>query len=104
MNFGFMASIVIAIVAVVGVFVEIPIVSDYAFWIMAGGYLVWAGAGYIGKPSRTDWGFITSLVMLIVAIIGVFTEIPIVSEYAFWVMAGAYLVLLGFTDGFRRKK
>jgi hypothetical protein len=41
-----MASIVIAIIAVLGVFVEIPIVSDYAFWVMAGAYLVWAGVHY----------------------------------------------------------
>jgi hypothetical protein len=31
---------VIAIVAVLGVFVEIPIVSDYAFWIMEANYLM----------------------------------------------------------------
>jgi hypothetical protein len=49
MNLGRVASIVIAIVAVVGVFVEIPIVSDYAFWIMAGAYLVWGGVHYDGK-------------------------------------------------------
>ena len=36
MNLGRVASIVIAIVAAVGVFVEIPIVSDYAFWVMTG--------------------------------------------------------------------
>ena len=46
MSWGRMASIVIAIIAVLGVFVEIPIVSDYAFWVMAGAYLVWAGVHY----------------------------------------------------------
>jgi hypothetical protein len=43
MNFGRMVSIVIAIVAVLGVFVEIPIVSDYAFWILVAAYLVVVG-------------------------------------------------------------
>jgi hypothetical protein len=52
MNLGRVASIVIAIVAVVGVFVEIPIVSDYAFWIMAGAYLVWGGVHYDGKKNE----------------------------------------------------
>jgi sulfite exporter TauE/SafE len=52
MNLGRVASIVIAIVAVVGVFVEIPIVSDYAFWIMAGAYLVWVGVHYDGNKSK----------------------------------------------------
>ena len=43
MNFGRMVSLVIAIVAVLGVFVEIPIVSDYAFWILVAAYLVVVG-------------------------------------------------------------
>ena len=43
MNFGRMVSIVIAIVAVLGVFVEVPIVSDYAFWILVAAYLVVVG-------------------------------------------------------------
>ncbi len=41
MNFGRMVSLVIAIVAVLGVFVEIPIVSDYAFWILVGAVIIW---------------------------------------------------------------
>ena len=43
MDWGAIASIVIAMVAVVGVFVEIPIISDYAFWIMFAAFLVLAG-------------------------------------------------------------
>ena len=42
-----------------------------------------------------EWGFIASLVMVMVAIIGVFVEIPIISDYAFWVMFGAYVVAVG---------
>ena len=51
-SIGRMASIVIAIVAVVGVFVDIPIVSDYAFWILVGAFLVWAVADLRSSYAR----------------------------------------------------
>jgi hypothetical protein len=54
MNFGRMASIVLATAAVVGVFVEIPIISNYAFWIFVGAYLVWIGAHPLSIFS--SWG------------------------------------------------
>ena len=41
-----MLSIVLILLAIVGLCVEIPIVSDYAFWVMAANYLlVVAGTG-----------------------------------------------------------
>ena len=43
MNFGFIASLVVVILAVVGVFIEIPIVSNYAFWFAVGAYILLAG-------------------------------------------------------------
>jgi hypothetical protein len=46
MDFGFVASLLIAILAIVSVFVEIPIVSDYAFWVMTGAFLLVVGMGY----------------------------------------------------------
>jgi hypothetical protein len=39
-----------------------------------------------------------SLVLLLVAIVGVFVEIPIVTDYAFWILAAAYLVSVGSTS------
>ena len=42
-----------------------------------------------------DWGFIASLVIGTVAILGIFVEIPIISDYAFWVMTGSWLLLIG---------
>jgi hypothetical protein len=42
-NFGFIASLVVMILAVVGVFIEIPIVSNYAFWFAVGAYILLAG-------------------------------------------------------------
>jgi hypothetical protein len=42
-NFGFVASLVLVILAVVGVFIEIPIISNYAFWFAVGAYILLAG-------------------------------------------------------------
>jgi len=97
MNFGRMVSIVLAIVAVLGVFVEIPIVSDYAFWILVGAVIIWH-AVHSGSKKAIKWGVMTSLVLLLVAIVGVFVEIPIVSDYAFWILVAAYLVVVGVTQ------
>ena len=43
MNFGFVVSLVLVILAVVGVFIEIPVVSNYAFWFAIGAYIILAG-------------------------------------------------------------
>src|SRR5262244_1455892 len=103
MHFGRIASLAIAIVAVLGVFVAIPIVSDYAFWILVGAYVVWVGVHYQGSKSKSDWGLSASLVLLIVAIVGVFAEIPLISDYAFWVLLGTYLFAIAITGGLRKK-
>ena len=42
-NFGFVASLILIIAAVVGVFIEIPIVSNYAFWFAVAAYIMLAG-------------------------------------------------------------
>ena len=43
MNFGFVISLILVIIAVVGVFIEIPVVSNYAFWFAVGAYVMLAG-------------------------------------------------------------
>ena len=43
MNFGFVLSLVLVILAVVGVVIEIPLVSNYAFWFAIGAYIMLAG-------------------------------------------------------------
>jgi hypothetical protein len=48
----------------------------------------------VGAQMR--FGFIVSLIMLILGIVSVFVEIPVVSEYAFWVALAAYIVLAGW--------
>jgi hypothetical protein len=42
-NFGFVVSLLLVILAVVGVFIEIPLVSNYAFWFAVGAYVLLAG-------------------------------------------------------------
>jgi hypothetical protein len=45
MRFGFITSFLMAILAIVSVFIDIPIVSLYAFWFVVGAYVVLTGAG-----------------------------------------------------------
>jgi hypothetical protein len=45
-NFGFVVSLVLVILAVLGVFIEIPLVSSYAFWIAIGAYVMLAGSRF----------------------------------------------------------
>ena len=44
MNIAVVVSLVLAILAVLGVFIEIPIVSDFAFWVAVGAYILLAGS------------------------------------------------------------
>jgi hypothetical protein len=93
-----MISLVIAIVAVVGVFVEIPIVSDYAFWILVVALIIWQGAH---APNTKNWfryWQMLDISLLILAIVAVFAYIPILSDYAFWFLAVAYLIASGSTS------
>jgi len=43
MNIFFMASLILAMLALVGVFIEIPVVSNFAFWVLTGAYVMLAG-------------------------------------------------------------
>jgi hypothetical protein len=45
-NFGFVASLIVIIMAVLSVFIEIPIVSNYAFWFAVGAYIMLAGTAF----------------------------------------------------------
>ena len=44
MNFGVIISLLVVILAVLSVFIEIPIVSNYAFWFVIAAYLLLAGS------------------------------------------------------------
>jgi hypothetical protein len=103
-HFPAVASLAIAIAAVVSVFVYIPCISDYAFWILVVALLVWE----LGRDHNTKLRFrlwlMLSLVLLIVAIVGVLIDIPIISDYAFWILAAAYLAVIGNTRMLTEKK
>jgi hypothetical protein len=43
-NIAVIVSLVLAILAVLGVFIEIPVVSDFAFWVAVGAYILLAGS------------------------------------------------------------
>ena len=88
MFFGRIASLVMSYAAVAGVLIEIPIVSNYAFWVLVGAYLLYLANH---KP-YLSWVTMASIVLTLLAIVGVFVEIPIVSNFAFWVMAGSFLL------------
>src|ERR1700758_2936472 len=74
--------------AVVGVFISIPFVSNYAFWVAVAAYVIlnWGGAAGV------NWAGILSLLLLGLAVAGVFADIPLVSNYAFWFAIAAYIV------------
>jgi hypothetical protein len=60
MFFVRLLSLVMAEAAIVGLFVEIPIVSNFAFWIMVGAYLLWIGINRMGEK-RIKWQLILSI-------------------------------------------
>jgi len=43
MNLQFTASLLLAGLAAVGVFIEVPLVTNYAFWVLMGAYILLAG-------------------------------------------------------------
>jgi hypothetical protein len=96
MFFGRIVSLAMANAAVVGVFTEIPILSDYAFWVLVGAYFIWLAVHRLVKD-RFKPLVIVSIVLILVAIVGVFVEIPIVSRYVFWIMEANYLMIVAAT-------
>ncbi len=44
MNFAFVLSLILAGLAVVSVFIWIPLISDYAFWFAVAAYIILAGS------------------------------------------------------------
>jgi hypothetical protein len=93
-----MISLVIAIVAVVGVFIEIPIVSDYAFWILVGALLLWDLVHSPNTKRWFRWEEMVIIAMLILVIVSVFVFVPVISNYAFWFLLLTYLFDLGTTS------
>ena len=99
--FGRIVSLVMAFAAIAGVFGQIWIVSDWAFWFMVGAYLLWLGVNRLIRV-RFRPTLMLTLLLTIAAIVGVFVEIWIVSTYAFWIMAAAYVLIVSSTNILRR--
>jgi hypothetical protein len=95
MFFGRFVSLAMATAAVVGVFTFIPILSEYAFWVVVGAYFLWLAVHRVGPGVKPLLMF--SIVLLLAAIVGVFIEIPIISDYVFWVMQANYLMIVAAT-------
>jgi hypothetical protein len=98
--FGRIAALVMAFAAVGGVFGEIPIISEWAFWFMVGAYLLWLGVNHRSE-NKFKVFLMLSLLLTMVAIVGVFVEIPMVSNFAFWIMTASYVIIVSSTDVFR---
>jgi hypothetical protein len=43
---------------------------------------------------QMKWGLVASLVITLLAIVSVFVEIPIVSNYSFWVLFSSWLLVV----------
>ena len=57
--------------------------------------MVWCVSSQPKEICAVNFGFVLSLVLVILAVVGVFIEIPLVSNYAFWFAIGAYIMLAG---------
>jgi hypothetical protein len=83
-------SLVVLMLAIVGVFVFIPFVSNYAFWFAIAAFVIL----HWGTAAGANVSGIVSLILLGLAVAGCFADIPFVSNYAFWFVIAAYLIRL----------
>ena len=98
MCFGCLVAQLLAFAAVAGVFGAISIVSEWAFWFMVGAYLLWLAVNKMHSTRSIKLWLMVTIVLTWIAVVGVFVEIPIVSKYAFWIMAAAYVIIVASTD------
>ena len=102
MFFGRIVAQLLAFAAIVCVFVEIPIVSEWAFWFMVGAYLLWLGVNRSHETRLIKPLLMITIVLTIAAIVSLFVGIPIVSDFAFWVMTAAYVIIVASIEVVRR--
>ena len=81
-------SLLLLVLAVVGVFIRIPFVSDYAFWVAIAAYVILHWMNFRGAHLPG----ILSLILLGLAVVGVLANIPFVCDYAFWFAVAAYVI------------
>ena len=101
MFFGRIVAQLLTFAAIIGVFVEIPIVSEWAFWLMVGAYLLWLGVNHFHTTRQVRLQLMLTIVLTMAAIVGLFVGIPIVSDFAFWIVAAAYVIIVASTDVIR---
>ena len=101
MFFGRIVSLLLAFAAVAGVFADIYIVSEWAFWFMVAAYLLWLGVNRFHDKKRIRLQLMVSIVLTMAAIVGLFVGIPVVSTYAFWIAVAAYVIIVAGTDVIR---
>jgi hypothetical protein len=63
MFFGRIAAQLLAFAAIAGVFGEIPIVSEWAFWFMVGAYLLWLGVNRMHTTRRIKLQLMVTIVL-----------------------------------------
>lgn len=86
------ASLTMSYLAVAAVFAKIPLVSDGAFWILGGAYLVWFVAH---RPRK--W---SPLMRLSVGLLlGAMLLVPFAGDSSFWILLAGYLAMFGDTHG-----
>jgi hypothetical protein len=87
-------SLILVALAVVGVFINIPFVSNYAFWFAIAAYVIRDWTFNSDNAHMLIWIGLISLVVAGFAVAGVFIDIPIVSNYAYWFVIAAFMIRL----------
>jgi hypothetical protein len=88
----FAFSLILLVLAIAAVCCYIPFVSNYAFWVVIAAYVLLNWGGATLGVAGANWAGILSLILVILAVYGVFCDIPFVSNYAFWFAIAAYIV------------
>jgi len=65
MFFGRFVAQSLAFAAIAGVFGEIPIVSEWAFWFMVGAYLLWLALTHSHTARLIKWWLMLTLLLII---------------------------------------
>ena len=85
-------SLLVLMLALVGVFIDIGFVSRYAFWLALAAYVILNWGGSLVGAGGANWSGVLSLLLVMLAVVGCFADIPFVSQYAFWFAIAAYIV------------
>ena len=80
-------SLLVLMLAVVGVFADIPFVSNYAFWVAVAAYVIlyWGGGVLTGTAAGPNFPGIISLLLLGLAVVGGFHRYPLCEQLRFLV-------------------